>query len=339
MPLYGRNVQGVTANSSTTNESTTGAPLGTWAQVKGGDTGTITPANNPNSHFGNTSAGTRANVDVQMYGNDTPSAFVSGQAVGVFGVTSTQMQNNVTNAVKDHPAHAGWVLRRAGTGPVIGGTVTAPGGTFANGETITVSNATVVNATLVVSTNATGNATSVSVRSGGSGFTNTSMALITFNREKHVANVTGTAAGVGYSNGDLIVMSNTTNVVVPASFVIATNATGGIVNGSMLNTSNSLNNVGLFLNAQLAAGLVFTVTNSSGGANTGNGTVTALAAAVINSTGGTVTLTLGGRAGRTHTETLIAAGSIGAQSSGYGTAATSNGSNSGTTSQLYYPGP
>src|SRR5271167_3880460 len=145
MSLFGRNVQAVTANSTTTAESTTGAPLGYWTRVDGGESGTVTPANSPNSHFGNTSAGSRASIDATMYANDTPQAFINGVAVGVFGVTPTQMGNNITNSVIDRPAHAGWVLRRAGTGPVTAGTVTAPGNNFANGETLTISNTTVVN--------------------------------------------------------------------------------------------------------------------------------------------------------------------------------------------------
>ena len=335
MPLYGRDVQSVTANSTTTKESTTGAPLGTFAQVKGGKTGSIsTPAHDPNSHFGNTSAGTRANVDVLMYGNDTPGAFISGQAVGVFGVTATQMSNNITNSEPDRPAHAGWVLRRAGTGPVIGGTVTAPGNNFANGETITISNTSVTNATLVITSNATGNLVSVSVRSGGSGFPNTSMAAIAFNRELHVANIQTTGTGLAYDNSSLVVVSNAAGMITNGVFSLTTNTTGGLTNASFVAV-----NVGLFANSQTNAGLTFTVTNATGGTPTGNSSTTGFNARVIPSQGGTITLTLGGRAGRVHTETLIAAGSLGAQSAGYGTPANSNGSNSGTTSQLYYPGP
>ena len=47
-----------------------------------------------NAHFGNTSPGSSANVDFNLYGNTTPSAFINNIAVGVFSVNSTQM--NVT---------------------------------------------------------------------------------------------------------------------------------------------------------------------------------------------------------------------------------------------------
>jgi len=335
MSLFGRNVQAVTANSTTTAESTVGAPLGTFSQVKGGDTGTITPANSPNSHFGNTSAGTRANVDVQMYANDVPGAFISGQAVGVFGVTAGQMQNNVTNAAKDRPAHAGWVLRRAGTGPIISAAVNAPGSGFANGETITVSNAA-TNATLQITTNATGNSTSIAVLAGGSGFTNASMAAVAYNRQQHVLNVQTTGTGLQYDNTSLISVSNAAGFIVNGVVSISTNTTGGLTNASF-----TVTNVGLFSNTQTNAGLTFTVTNSTGGTTgiVGNTSVTGFNARLGTSTGGSVTLTLGGRANRVHTETLIAAGSIGSQTAGDGVAVTvANGLASGTTSQLYYPG-
>ena len=42
MPLWGRNDQAVTANSTTTNESSNGAPMGTWALVKAGGGPTLT---------------------------------------------------------------------------------------------------------------------------------------------------------------------------------------------------------------------------------------------------------------------------------------------------------
>lgn len=337
MSLFGRNVQGVTANSTTTNESTVAAPLGTFSQVKGGKTGTIgTPAHSPNSHFGNTSAGARANVDVLMYANDTPSAFVNGMAVGVFGVTRGQMQNNISNSSKDRPAHAGWVIRKAGTGPVVSAVAATPGNNFANGETITVSNAQ-VNAQLVITTNATGNLVTLTVNGGGYGFTNTSMLAISFDRELHVANITGTAATTAYNNADIITVSNATGMITNAVWHIATNTSGGIVNAGMV-ASNAIN-LGLFANSQTNAGLTFTVTNATGGSAAGNSSTGGLASVLITSQGGTVTITLGGRAGRTMTETLIAAGTVGSQTAGDGVAVTvANGLASGTTSQLYYPG-
>ena len=64
MPLWGRNDQSVTANSSTTVETSNGAPMGTWARVKAGGQNTSVRVDGANAHFGNTSPGSRASVDV-----------------------------------------------------------------------------------------------------------------------------------------------------------------------------------------------------------------------------------------------------------------------------------
>jgi hypothetical protein len=99
MPLFGKSAVGVTANSTTTKESTTGAPIGTFAAVKGGKTGSGTPVSAPNSHFGNTSAASRAGMDANMYGNVSIGAFVNGQAVGVFNVNATMLSTVGGNVV------------------------------------------------------------------------------------------------------------------------------------------------------------------------------------------------------------------------------------------------
>jgi hypothetical protein len=66
MAQWGRNDQSVTANGSTTVETSNGAPIGTYALVKGDQ---VNRVNGANAHFGNTSAGSRASVDVNMFGN------------------------------------------------------------------------------------------------------------------------------------------------------------------------------------------------------------------------------------------------------------------------------
>ena len=85
MAQWGRNDASVNATSSTTKETSNGAPIGTYALAKGGLT-----SMDANSHFGNTSAGSRANVDVNMYGNVTIGAFVANMAIGVFAVNTSQ---------------------------------------------------------------------------------------------------------------------------------------------------------------------------------------------------------------------------------------------------------
>ena len=87
MALWGRDDQAVTANSTTTVESTTGAPIGTYALVKGDQ---VTRVDGANAHFGNTSPGTRALVDSTMFGNVTIGAFIANLAVGVFGVDAAE---------------------------------------------------------------------------------------------------------------------------------------------------------------------------------------------------------------------------------------------------------
>ena len=145
MPLWGRNDQSVTANSTTTVESTTGAPIGTYTAVKLGG--------GANAHFGNTSTGSRAATDVNMFDNTTPSAFMANIAVGVFGVSA----NEATNPSSEKVAHAGWNLRRAGTGPAVSAVYTNSGVGYNNADLLVVKSPVAGgNATFNISTNATG---------------------------------------------------------------------------------------------------------------------------------------------------------------------------------------
>jgi hypothetical protein len=223
MAQWGRNDQAVTANSTTTKETSNGAPIGTYTAVKAGG--------GANAHFGNTSAGSRAATDVNMFNNTTPSAFLSGAAVGVFGVDTTEIA--VSNAAG--VAHAGWNLRRAGTGSIVAGSFT--------------SNSTTV----------------------------------------------------GYNNADIVVVKSPV-AGGNAAFSMTTNATGG-------NLSLTLTNAGFGFNvATIPTSNIF-VTNATGGTAAGNTTVT------------NFVVTAGGRAGRVHYETLVAMGSLGAQTAAYGTPA------------------
>lgn len=235
MAQWGRNDQSVTANSSTTVESSSGAPIGTYTAVKLGG--------GANAHFGNTSAGSRAATDVAMFNNATPSAFISGAAVGVFGVSATEVANTSSEKV----AHAGWNLRRAGTGPVVSAV-----------------------------------------------YTN---------------------SGTGYNNNDVLVVKSPV-AGGNATFNITTNATGGAV-VLTLNTAGFGFNVVTIPTSNLA------ITNATGGTAAGNTTVTYF------------TVTAGGRAGRVHHETLVAMGSLGAQTAAYGTAATAN---DASTDNSFFPG-
>lgn len=226
MAQWGRNDQAVTANSTTTVESSNGAPIGTYVYVKGDQ---IARVDGANAHYGNTSAGSRANVDVRMFNNTTPSAFISGQAVGVFGVDTTEIA--VSNAAGI--AHAGWNLRRAGTGSIATGSYTG--------------------------------------------------------------------SGTGYNNADILVAKSPV-AGGNATFSMSTNTTGGAV-------SLTLTNAGFGFNVVTIPVSNLFITNTTGGSAAGNTTVT------------NFVVTAGGRAGRVHYETLVAMGSLGAQTAAFGTPA------------------
>lgn len=247
MSLFGRNDQAVTANSTTTKESTTGAPIGTYALVKGSGNGTSPVPMDANAHFGNTSPGSRASVDVNMFNNTTPGAFITNMAVGVFGVSVTEEANNVLNSSSDIPAHAGWTLRRAGTGPIVNFTSNNTLSGYVNTDIITVKSLQAGgNATITFTTNASGGSLTFTISNSGAGFT---------------------------------------SVTIPTSNIFVTNATGGTASG--------------------------------------------------NSTTTYFTATAGGRAGRVHHETLVAMGTLGAQTAAYGTPASAN---DASTDNTQFPG-
>ena len=93
--------------------------------------GQITPA------FGSSANG------LQLYANTQTSAFITGANVGIFGVDTTEQ--TVSGATANHSAHAGWVLRKAGTGGRAGrvqtetliamGSMTGDGSASANDDT------------------------------------------------------------------------------------------------------------------------------------------------------------------------------------------------------------
>ena len=92
MSQWRQNDIAVTANSTTTVETTIGAPIGTYSLVKGSGRGTNPVSMDANAHFGNTSSGSRASVDYNMYANTTVGAFINNMAVGVFAVSASELQ-------------------------------------------------------------------------------------------------------------------------------------------------------------------------------------------------------------------------------------------------------
>ena len=51
---------------------------------------------------------------VALYANNTSGAFHSNITIGVYGVDAAEI--HTANNVASHPGHAGWVLRKVGTG-------------------------------------------------------------------------------------------------------------------------------------------------------------------------------------------------------------------------------
>lgn len=194
MAQWGRNDQPVTANSTTVIETSNGAPIGTYALVKGSGNGVNPVSMDSNAHFGNTSPGSRANVDYNMFDNTTPGVFIVNQAVGVFGVSVTEMANNVGSSSKERPAHAGWVVRRAGTGSIVSVGYTGVATGYSNTDVITVASPQAGgNASVTVTTNSTGGSLVLTITNAGAGFT-----AIDASANVSIANSTGGAtAGSG----------------------------------------------------------------------------------------------------------------------------------------------
>lgn len=233
------------------------------------------------------------------YGNTDVDAFTAGMAFGVFGVDATEAA--VNQAAGKGEVTPGWNAVRIGTGPVVEFSVAAPGSGFVNGESITVSGGT-VNSTGIIATNATAYMTSVSIADPGAGFTNNSVLTVAFNREKHVATISGTNLQAFSNTSKLVVSGGTVNAVA----TIVTDGNGNTV-------SFTITSKGLFANTATNGTLVFHVANSSSnstftgtGSITGNTVAAGFSGTVGTSTGGNVTVTLGGRAGRVQYESLVA---------------------------------
>jgi hypothetical protein len=108
MAQWGNIDQAVTLGATPTDPVTSdGAPIGTYALVKGDQVNRVDGAN---AHFGDGSPGSRSETDSNMYGNTTQDAFITGKAVGVFGYDPAEV------AADPAIPHAGWVLRTEGSG-------------------------------------------------------------------------------------------------------------------------------------------------------------------------------------------------------------------------------
>lgn len=313
MSLWGRNDQAVTANSTTTKESSNGAPIGTYVMVKGDQ---VNRTSGANAHFGNTSSGSRASVDSSMFENTSIGVFQSNLAVGVFGVDTTEMSFN------SGPLGIARVTY-GGSGYSANATVTI---TAVNGGTSGAANA-FANTTAGVG----GKITAINVTANGSGYiSNPSVVISAPTPQTITANTTGVnnAADViiltnanslfqagdrlfyGVPTGNTAIPNLTSNTFYYVSFANTTSLA--------LSTTKSGSNVDLNT-AVVVAGQSHTLTGDTAtgiiiarGAKNGG---VAHAGWVIRKEG------TGGRAGRVQYETLVAMGSLGAQTAPYGTPA------------------
>jgi hypothetical protein len=110
-------------------------------------------------------APTRANANV-VYANSNVAQMYSA-AVGVYGVDTQEASNTQVTPAATKMAHAGWVQRTAGMGPVI--SISANANAFGTNSFVTFSGggtgATVANATVAVNTN--GSIRTVTINTAG----------------------------------------------------------------------------------------------------------------------------------------------------------------------------
>lgn len=310
MSKWGRNDQAVTANSTTTTETSNGAPTGTYARVKAGG--------GANAHFGNTSAGSRAATDVNMFSNTTIDAFVPGLAVGVYGLDANEMgvATSSTNGI--------YRVTSGGSGYGANAVVTL---TFAN----SVANVSAANSTI----NTTSNAGRVTALTSNVSITGISEVPALTIAAPAAINIT--ANSVGFSNTTDTLAITTANsrfqvgdrvfYAVPAANTPIAPLTGNTfffvsfanTTTIKLATTSGGANIDITDTRVTAVGEVHTVRGDTATGlliPTGAMRQGAAHAGWVIRTEGT-----GGRAGRVQYEVLVAMGSLGAQTAGFGTPA------------------
>ena len=108
---------------------------------------------------------TRTNANVIFANANVAQAF--SEAVGVYGVDTQEASNTQVTPAAGKMAHAGWVQRTAGMGPIL--TISANASSFGTNSFVTFSGggtgATVANATVAVNTN--GSIRTVTLNSAG----------------------------------------------------------------------------------------------------------------------------------------------------------------------------
>jgi hypothetical protein len=227
----------------------------------------------------NKAAGETAN----LYANVTLGAVQDHQVVGLYGVDVTEA-NLIGKGVAP-----GWVLVRSGTGPVLTIGITDGGTGFGNLGVVSVSNG-VVNAHGLATTNSTGGITAITILDGGDGFVNSTAVAIA--APANAVNAITIGGGTDYANGEVITFSNGQSNAIGT---LTTNSTGGITAVTFERRGRGFSNT---LNTVVGIAT----------ANGTNGNV--VATSLYAGSGATLTVTLGGRAGRRNFETLVALGSM-----------------------------
>jgi len=323
MAQWGRNDQSVTVTTSTTVETSNGAPIGTYALVKagGGDT----------AHQGNTN-GTRANTDKTMYGNTTIGAFVPGAAVGVFGIgANTTGDAGAEMALSSGTSNGIYRVQTGGTGYGANAVVTL---SFSNGS----SNALAANSTVSASGATAGRVTTLTSNAVITGITGQVNLTIAAPAAINItANSTSFANGTvaGTSNSSFIISSANTRwqvgdrlyYGVPAANTPIAPLTGNtyfyvsFANSTVIKLATTATGSNIAITDTRVLGAAETHTFQG---DTATGTLELSGAKIggvahagwVLRTEGT-----GGRAGRVQYETLVAMGSLGAQTAAYGTPA------------------
>lgn len=292
MSKWGKSDQSVTANSTTTAETTSGAPIGTYTLVHGGN-GVM----GPNSHFGNTSAGSRASIDAAMYGNTTVGAFINNQAVGIFAVNAAMMQSSGGGIQLGK-------IKFGGSGYASNAAVTL---TVVNGGSGATANSTVVG----------GRATTLTANQAGTGYivapTATFAAPAAINLD---ANSTGVGANVILvaTANSLFLAGDRLKYNVPTGNTAIPGLAGNsyyyvtFANTTALALSSTVSGANLTISANGSTTEIHTI---QGDTATGYFDVSSAFPQVTHAGWVIRREGTGGRAGRVHYETLVAMGSIG----------------------------
>lgn len=130
------------------------------------------PKQSATAGYGGNTPQITANAQV-YYSNTQNGAFITGSAIGVFGVDAQEQINAEAsaNTLLGVPQHAGWVIRKTGMGPIVA--ITSNAGAVAVNSSIVFSQGLgrdgsgSTPATASISVNTAGYITAVTLTSGG----------------------------------------------------------------------------------------------------------------------------------------------------------------------------